>query len=139
MYRVNGGLKIGDSTIWISTRTYLLRTADYAALPILSANNGPTRPFISSYPLPQDPVVPGQGFMVKYIVKTRAYTRGDYALAVTSDSASVCKVEVIFVGENMPCTEPPGPSLTGYENTEIAYPEDADGKRSGQIVFKVGI
>ena len=33
----------------------------------------------------------------------------------------VCKLVITHIGENMPCTEPPGPTVTGYENTEIVY------------------
>ena len=33
----------------------------------------------------------------------------------------VCKIEITHIGENMPCTEAPGPTTTGYENTMIQY------------------
>ena len=51
---------------------------------------------------------------------------GDYTFDINLSDAKlkVCKIEITHIGANMPCTEPPGPSLHGYENTEVVY---ADG------------
>ena len=152
-YKINAGLKIGDSTIWVSTRTYQLKTTDYSAQAVQASpdtSNGPTKPFITSYPIiterDNDNVdfKGNEGFYIKYIIKTHPQTRGDYLFKVTpAAGVSVCKIVVTFIGDNMPCTEPPGPSLTGYENTEITYGvnganahEDA---QPAQILMRVGL
>lgn len=36
-------------------------------------------------------------------------------------SLQVCKFAITHIGDNMPCTEPPGPVVTGYENTVLKY------------------
>ena len=115
----------------MSTRTYLLKNGDYSAGPVEaspSTSGGPTTPFVTSYPIitardNNNEKFKGQaGFYIKYIIKTHPQTRGDYKFEVRPPvDAAVCKITVTHIGDNMPCAEPPGPSLTGYENTIIDY------------------
>ena len=56
----------------------------------------------------------------------------------------LCKLLLSHVGENFPCTEPPGPEFTGYENAYVLWdglqageePEDPCGEAM-EYVFKV--
>ena len=36
----------------------------------------------------------------------------------------VCRAAITHIGANFPCTQAPGPVLTGYENTELIYADD---------------
>jgi hypothetical protein len=38
-YLLSGGLRVGNSTIWVSSRTYTTLTSDYSALTITKGNN----------------------------------------------------------------------------------------------------
>eukprot|EP00094_Tigriopus_californicus_P011496 TCALIF_11101-PA protein Name:"Protein of unknown function" AED:0.09 eAED:0.09 QI:0/0.77/0.73/0.95/0.48/0.58/46/1495/2737 len=99
--------------------------------PIESAYSTTTTPFVTSYPIvsTQDrssPILKGnEVFFIQYLIKTQKGTRGHYVLTILpSPSVKVCKLEIVHIGANMPCVEPPGPSITGYENIVIEYGTD---------------
>lgn len=100
----------------------MLKTDDYSSVGVANSTYGPKTPYVTSYPImsERDNGVNGEfdrdsGFYVKYIIKTHPQTRGDYTFKIVPPSdVLVCKVIITFIGDNMPCTEPPGPSLTGY-------------------------
>ena len=83
-------------------------------------------PYVTSYDRPafghQESFHKNEGFFVKYIMKPQPQTVGDYVFTVSPGvNFKVCKIEVTHVGDNMPCTEEPGPTLHGYENTMVQY------------------
>ncbi len=120
----------------MSSRPYTINTAAQGpAVESASTPAGPIEPYVSSYPYltnkdkatPSDSWKAGEVFVVKYIMKIQPRTRGKYVFKVTPPaSAKLCKLELVHIGENMPCTEPPPENtpLTGYENTKRTY---ADG------------
>ncbi len=84
-----------------------------------------------------------EGFFKKYIFKPQPLTRGDYRIEITPPAEiKICRVLITHVGYNMPCTEPPGPSETGFENTKIVYAGgvEANARQCGseaEVFFKV--
>lgn len=152
-YKINGGLKLGESTIWVSSSAYQATAATYGANPIEAStlNTGTTKPFVTPYPFvsfkdrASDEFDLNEGLFVKYLIKPQHLTRGDYTLTITPPAGlKICLVVVEHIGENMPCTEPPGPEETGYENMVITYADgvEADAKQCGKkadVEFKVSL
>ena len=70
------------------------------------------------------------GFFVKYIIKTPPQTFGKYTFTVNKDDTSkyfkVCRVLLLHIGDNYPCTEPMPASPTGYETTLLKYGTELD-------------
>ena len=112
----------------------------------------PVEPFVTSYPFitTKDRVVPNASFYmnepltIKYVMKLQPSTRGDYKFVVTPPAGvMVCKLDLIHIGENMPCTEKPPVELTGNENTVLTYADGTPEKEhacgeQAQWEFKVG-
>lgn len=116
--------------------------------PIQSSYSEETTPFVTSYPIvsTQDrpsPILRGnEVFFIQYLIKTQRGTRGHYVFTILpSPSVKVCKLEIVHIGANLPCTEPPGPSITGYENVVIEYGADPtvahDFGEPTKLIFKV--
>ena len=110
-----------------------------------------TIPFVSAYPdvTTKDLGGPGafvsfkknSGFFIKYIIKTPPQTFGKYVFTVNKDDTTnkyfkVCRLLLIQIGDNYPCTETMPKSATGYETTILTHGIDAsaskDKKRDGQ-------
>lgn len=93
-------------------------------------------PFVSTKDRDSDEFDVREGFFAQYILKAQPLTRGQYEIRIEPPAgAKVCKVVITHVGENMPCTEAPGPVLTTYENTEIVYNDGglpADANKCGK-------
>lgn len=70
----------------------------------------------------------GEGLFEKYILKFPPLSRGAFNFVLKpSIHSRACKIKIIHIGENYPCTQPPGPLITGYENVEIQY--DVNGNK----------
>ena len=159
IFELNAGLKLSGSSVWVSSRNYTIKTTDYSSAAIEAANSSmPVEPFVTSYPFitTRDRAIPNASFYVnepltiKYVMKLQPTTRGDYKFVVKPPpGVMVCKLDLIHIGENMPCTEKPpvGVELTGNENTALTYGtvtgwtpelEHACGEPA-QWEFKVGI
>ena len=85
----------------------------------------------------------GNGFFVKYIVKTPPQTFGKYVFTVNRDDTDnnfqVCRLLLLHIGDNYPCTRPMPKSPTGFETTILSY--GSSPHTAGQEVtyeFKVG-
>jgi hypothetical protein len=77
-------------------------------------------------------------------MKLQPRTRGDYVFKITPPAAAkICRLELLHIGDNMPCTEPPPIIPTGYENTLLQYAAGValDANECGEdasYTFKVG-
>ena len=107
-YKINGGLKIGESEIWVSTRNYTVNMTPLAAVEasgmckyffcielVYLQNNttmlisaaGLLDPYLTAYPTitqrnhPQ-PFDGNEPFIIPYIIKFQPQTRGDYLFKV---------------------------------------------------------
>ncbi len=88
-------------------------------------------PYVSTKDLPTSTFDKLQGFFIQYLLKPQPVTRGDYKLTITPPAgAKVCRVVITHIGKNMPCAEPPGATVTGYENTEIVYDDGGTAPRT---------
>ena len=130
-FELNAGLRLSGSSIWVSSRNYTIQTSDYSGAVIEAANSSmPVEPFVTAYPFitTKDRADPTAAFhineplFIKYVMKLQPTTRGDYKFVVTPPpGVMVCKLDLIHIGENMPCTEKPPVELTGNENTILTY------------------
>ena len=151
-FELNAGLRLSDSSVWVSSRNYTIQTTDYANAAIEAANSSmPVEPFVTSYPFitTRDRADPNASFYmnepltIKYVMKLQPSTRGDYKFVVTPPAGvMVCKLDLIHIGDNMPCTERPPVELTGNENTILTYADGTPEKEHGcgepaQWEFKV--
>ena len=69
------------------------------------------------------------GFFIKYIIKTPPQTFGQYVFTVNKDDGTnkyfkVCRLLIIQVGDNYPCTQNMPKSATGYETTIRSYSDE---------------
>ena len=151
-FELSAGLKLSGASIWVSSRNYTVQTQDYAAAQIEAADNFTlVEPFVTSYPFiwtrdranPNDSFYANEPLSVKYVMKLQPSTRGDYKFVVTPPAGvKLCRLDLIHIGENMPCTERPPLELTGYENTKLVYADGTPEKEhacgeSAQWEFKV--
>ena len=105
-YVLGLGIYTVNSSIYVSTKTYLLQPAPTTLLPISSMNGGPTEPFITTSPLitTQEYII-GESFTVDFIIKTQPMSQGTYVIKlIGSEYIKVCGTKVVHVGGNMPCT-----------------------------------
>ena len=83
------------------------------------------------------------GFFIKYIIKTPPQTVGKYKFTINKDDGTnkyfkVCRLLLIHVGDNYPCTEVMPKSATGYETTVRSYSDDPHAKgKEASYEFKV--
>ena len=83
------------------------------------------------------------GFFIKYIFKTPPQTFGKYIFTVNLDDTTnkyfkVCRLLLLQIGDNYPCTEPMPASPTGYETTILTYGKDGEYHPSDNTEPKAG-
>ena len=105
-------------------------------------------PFVTSYPIittrgrQSEAFDAKEGFFIQYIIKFQPGTRGDYKFRVDpGPNYKLCKMEIRHIGANMPCTEPPGPTVTQFDNVVLSYNPDGGTPHDcgvvGEYTFKV--
>ena len=136
--KLHGGIRVDGATIWVASNTYTTQTDEYgySRAVVSGANPVVTAPFVTDYPdvsLKDLPQYPGSvsfkkssGFFVKYIIKTPPQTFGAYNFIVNRDDTTnkyfkVCRLLLLQVGDNYPCTKAMPASPTGYETTTLKY------------------
>lgn len=122
--KLSGGLKIDDSTIWVSSGTYTTETSSYGGPLVTGDPSGVTTPFFTEYPYvtskdrPSDVYAVGEGLFVKYLLKLPPQTFGRFTVTITpGPKLKVCRLVLTHVGDHYPCTQMPGSSATGGETT----------------------
>ena len=56
-------------------------------------------------------------FEVLYIVKIPPQTRGDFKFQITPPAdMKLCNLQIMYIGDNFPCTEPPPNPTTGTKD-----------------------
>ena len=147
--KLHGGIRVDGETIWVASNTYSTQTSIYEGAIKSGADPQLTVPFVSDYPDVTIKDLTGYpssvsfkkntGFFIKYIFKTPPQTFGRYALRINMDDGDnkyfkVCRLVLLHVGDNYPCTKPMPASPTGYETTIAEYNEntDQDDPRAGQ-------
>ena len=107
-------------------------------------------PFVTAYPdvtikdltgYPRVNFKKGNGFFVKYIIKTPPQTFGKYVFTVNTENNNfkVCRLLLLYIGDNYPCTRRMPKSPTGFETTVLNY--GSSPHSTGEEVtyeFKVG-
>lgn len=105
-------------------------------------------PFVTSYPLittrgrKSHFFDANEGFFIQYILKFQPGTRSDYQFVIEPPSPriKICKLIISHIGENFPCAQPPGPTVTGHENIELLHNTDADScGENATFMFWVGM
>ncbi len=95
-------------------------------------------PFVTSYPIlttrgrPTEAFELNEGFFIKYIIKLKPRTMGDFIFEVKEVENStnpgtlnptgqfkLCLLKITHIGENYPCTEAPGAEVKDSDSVEI--------------------
>ena len=136
--KLHGGLRVNGETIWVASNTYTTSASAYTSL-VSGATPEVTVPFVTDYPDVTIKDLQGYpnsvsfkkntGFFIKYIIKTPPQTFGKYTFSVNYDDSTnkyfkVCRLLLLSIGDNYPCTRPMPASPTGYETTLLSYGTD---------------
>ena len=135
--KLHGGIRVDDQTIWAASNTYTIQKQQYSAAVVSGATPEITVPFVADYPdvmvkdLSNTIFQRKDGFFIKYIFKTPPQTFGKYTFIANYDDTTnkyfkVCRLLLLQIGENYPCTEPMPASPTGYETTVLTYGKDGE-------------
>ena len=141
--KLHGGIRVAGETIWAASNTYTIKRQQYvdgSGSPnavVSGASPEVIVPFVTDYPDVTLKDLDGyannavnfqkkDGFFIKYIFKTPPQTFGKYTFTVNMDDSSnkyfkVCRLLLLQIGDNYPCTEPMPASPTGYETTVLTY------------------
>ena len=154
--KLHGGIRVADQTIWAASNTYTIQKkqfVDSGGSPeavVSGASPEVIVPFVTDYP---DVTVKDlgnivnfqkkDGFFIKYIFKTPPQTFGKYIFTVNLDDTTnkyfkVCRLLLLQIGDNYPCTEPMPASPTGYETTILTYGKDGEYHPSDNTEPKAG-
>lgn len=140
---IGAGLALGEETVWTTVQKYKYdenlqkRTMGI----IYSSDSAKEPPFMSLYPIMNSgrrslELRAHEGFFVQTIVKLPPQSQGQYKLhyweSDSNDSNAhselirPCKVEVVHVGENMPCMAIPESDIGSPRDTiRIEMPHEA--------------
>ena len=146
--KLHGGIRVAGETIWVASNTYTTQTTEYTTV-VSAANPEVTVPFVTDYPDVTIKDLTGYpnsvsfkkytGFFIKYIIKTPPEAFGKYTFTVNRDDTTnkyfkVCRLLLVHIGDNYPCTQPMPSSPTGYETTVLNYVTNTDNTdpRTGQ-------
>ena len=137
--KLHGGIRVDGETIWVASNTYTTQTEEYgnARAVVSGATPEVIVPFVTDYPdvslkdltgysQGQVSFKKNSGFFVKYIIKTPPQTFGHYKFTVNREDTSntyfkVCRLLLLQIGDNYPCTQEMPASPTGYETTVLNY------------------
>ncbi|XP_059091103.1 uncharacterized protein LOC131886721 [Tigriopus californicus] len=137
-FKLNGGLRIKDEVVWVASKSFqLIDTAmNTTNLEYAQGSDVSSSPFVATYPTiatrgRKPSFHPGEGISEQYILKFPPLSRGAYNFVLKPYAHSrACKIKITHIGENYPCTQPPGPMITGFENIEIQYDSNGNNMES---------
>ena len=142
--KLHGGIRVAGETIWAASNTYTIKKQQYEHTNAVVSGASPEVivPFVTDYPDVTKKDLTGyannavsfkkkDGFFIKYIFKTPPQTFGKYTFTVNMDDSTnkyfkVCRLLLLQIGDNYPCTEPMPASPTGHETTELTYGKDGE-------------
>ena len=150
--KLHGGIRVDGETIWVASNTYTTKTDTFGFSNAIKSGADPQLivPFVSDYPDVTIKDLTGYpssvsfkkntGFFIKYIIKTPPQTFGTYSININREDNDnkyfkVCRLLLLHVGDNYPCTKSMPASPTGDETTILTYNEDTsqDDPRAGQV------
>ena len=157
--KLHGGIRVAGETIWAASNTYTTQKKQFVdgsgnpEAVVSGATPEVIVPFVSDYPDVSIKDIQGypnsvnfqkkDGFFIKYIFKTPPQTFGKYTFIANYDDTTnkyfkVCRLLLLQIGENYPCTEPMPASPTGFETTVLTYGKDGEYDSTSNMEPKAG-
>ena len=123
-------MRLDNRIIWVASDTWQVDNSNFNKTELTNSSRHtnpsfPTGhigvPFMTSYPIityrgrEGVPIKHGEGFFVKYIIKMEPYTRSAFKFVIDPDAnTKACAIVITHIGDNFPCTEPPGPEAFAF-------------------------